>query len=131
MGGDYRVTIEDLDPSIFVSTKRDFYIFGAVMLIGCVFSLLSVCMWSYTLATRRESWNCNNNGHRFEARYEVTGPDKETVEAIGKAITGYDSYRLQAIEDAKNKKYVRDVCSYCGMSLGVKESNDKTLKDHH
>lgn len=59
--------------------------------------------------------DCNKNGHRFEARYDITQPDLSWIAAMKSK---------GSFEIAPNKKYIHDICTRCGFIM--QKSTQKT-----
>jgi len=81
-----------------------------------VLSISALSLSAYMLGSERINWSCEDNGHCYEARYDVTPPNSDDLEKLKEAF-GYETNRLEAMDKLNKKTYVKDTCNYCGKSL--------------
>jgi len=126
------IQMEELDPRIFATTRREIYLFMVAVIVGCIFSVASVVMWGYTAATQRDNWNCADNGHRFEARYNTQDLTPTMMKEIGDSFA-YSSDKLSAMRLCRRQVYLHDVCTYCGVTVknNTRSTDGPETEDHH
>jgi hypothetical protein len=97
----------------------------SVWFTAILLSVISLITSFGVVATRRSDWNCGDNGHGFSARVEARNADATTIANItSQFLEENAAWKIRAFEEARETRYICDVCEYCGEVINVRSLSE-------